>query len=382
MPTPMPTIAVSRFIPAASSEPKVSTRTRTATATPMNSVAPIVTPVVPKALPPTATSQAGVLGGGRGLLQCVEAAGVELARAATSNCTVARAARPSGLIAWLSKGLTTASTCGARCGRGDRPARSPRAYGGSATVAPVGGDEDDLRAGARRRRARPRRAGRARPGTPSRDGERVVEGAADGEQQGHDRAEDGEPGHRDEAAVAEGGAAEPGEEGAMGAVLRGSVGGAGRRWRRAAGAAARCVRGRRSRGRPGRPRDLRITTPSCSGDDDPGELGGREGRGGARRRAATVSISAVSRRCSALGVLGAARRPPRVPGGVQARTRCARAPRCGRRGTWTGSARRPRRPGRPPARCRRAASSARARLRAVSRANSAPNSSSLVRKLE
>ena len=55
MPTPMPTSAVG-FIPAASSRPKVSTSTRTATATPMNSVAPIATPVVPKALPPTATS--------------------------------------------------------------------------------------------------------------------------------------------------------------------------------------------------------------------------------------------------------------------------------------------------------------------------------------
>ena len=57
MPTPMPMSAVSRFIPAASSDPKVSTRTRTATTTPTNSVAPMVTPVLLNALPPTATSR-------------------------------------------------------------------------------------------------------------------------------------------------------------------------------------------------------------------------------------------------------------------------------------------------------------------------------------
>ena len=50
----------------------------------------------------------------------------------------------------------------------------------------------------------------------------------------------------------------------------------------------------------------------------------------------------------------AERRPPRGGAWRAGRTRCARAPRCGRRGRWTGTARR-RRPGRPPARSRSAA---------------------------
>src|SRR3982751_3046991 len=77
MPTAMPTSAVSRFIPAASSEPKVSASTATATATPTNSMAPIVTPVVPKALPPT-DLEPGVLGGVGGLRQGVETVGGEV----------------------------------------------------------------------------------------------------------------------------------------------------------------------------------------------------------------------------------------------------------------------------------------------------------------
>ena len=113
MPTPMPTIAVSRFIPAASSEPKVSTRTRTATPTPMNSVAPIATPVVPNALPPTATSRPA--SSAAAVVSC------SASRLVSSSCsrgtsywTVASAAPPSGVTAWLSKGLTAEATCGAR----------------------------------------------------------------------------------------------------------------------------------------------------------------------------------------------------------------------------------------------------------------------------
>ena len=113
MPTPMPTNAVSRFIPAASSEPKVSTRTSTATPTPMNSVGADRDAGGAEGVAADRHLQAGVLGGRRRLLQGVEAA-VSSSPGATSYWTVASAARPSGLIAWLSNGLTTAATCGAR----------------------------------------------------------------------------------------------------------------------------------------------------------------------------------------------------------------------------------------------------------------------------
>ena len=136
MPTAMPTTAVSRFIPAASSEPKVSTRTSTATATPTNSVAPIVTPVVPKALPPTATSNpasaaASVVSSRASRL------GGSISPCAASYRTVARAARPSGLIAKLSNGLTTESTCGA-CPAAATTCWMTAALAGSATVVPSG----------------------------------------------------------------------------------------------------------------------------------------------------------------------------------------------------------------------------------------------------
>ena len=78
MPTPMPISAVSRFIPAASSEPKVTTRTRTATITPMNSVAPTVTPVRPERIPTDGDLEAGVPRGGRRGLQGRHAAVLEV----------------------------------------------------------------------------------------------------------------------------------------------------------------------------------------------------------------------------------------------------------------------------------------------------------------
>jgi hypothetical protein len=112
MPTAMPMTAVSRFIPAASSEPKVSTRTRTATATPTNSVAPIVTPVVPKTLPPTATSRPASSAAAVVSWRASRLSGSRSSRT-TSKETVASAAPPSGAIAELANGLTTPSTWGA-----------------------------------------------------------------------------------------------------------------------------------------------------------------------------------------------------------------------------------------------------------------------------
>ena len=136
MPTPMPMNAVSRFMPAASSEPKVSTSTSTATATPSSSVGPISGPVEAKALPPTATSRPAssavpVVSWRASMLPSSSSP------RSTPNSTVASAARPSGLIAWLSNGLATDSTCGDRRASATTCSMAP-ATAGSATVEPSG----------------------------------------------------------------------------------------------------------------------------------------------------------------------------------------------------------------------------------------------------
>jgi hypothetical protein len=111
-PTPMPTSAVSRFMPAASREPKLTTRTRTATPTPMNSVAPTRTPVLPKALPPTATSSPA-----SSARVATASSAPRLPSSRSSRGTVyetfASAARPSGLTARVTNGSATAATWGA-----------------------------------------------------------------------------------------------------------------------------------------------------------------------------------------------------------------------------------------------------------------------------
>src|SRR5829696_2232659 len=136
IPTPMPTIAVSRFIPAASSDPKVSTSTRTATTTPTNSVAPMVTPVEPKASPPTATSRPASFAA-----SVVASRASRLLESSSSRSTPyrtdARAACPSGLTAELSNGLITAATCGAWPAAATTSAIAA-AFAGSATDSPSG----------------------------------------------------------------------------------------------------------------------------------------------------------------------------------------------------------------------------------------------------
>src|SRR4051812_3454423 len=242
MPTAMPMSAVSRFMPAASSEPKVRTSTRTATTTPTNSVAPMCTPVVPNALPPTAVSRPA---SSAALVASCRAS--RLAGSSSSwltvKSTVASAARPSGLTAELSNGLTTVSTCGAW----PAAATTPLDRAGEGRVGhrgALGGDEDDLCV----------HAGRGRGGRiqlvegglrlGARDGEPVVERATDGDQQGDDGTEEGQPGHRDQAAVPVGGAAQPGEERAHGKGLRDRFVRVGRLLGKAGGAVGCAGRGR------------------------------------------------------------------------------------------------------------------------------------------
>ena len=139
-------------MPAASSEPKVSTRTRTATRDADELGGADRDAGGAEGVAADGDLEAGVLGGRGGLLERVEARRRRARSRGTSYWTVARAARPSGLIAWLANGLTTAATCGRLPGRGDDLLDRRRRTAGSATVGAVGGDEDDLRA---RRRPAP-----------------------------------------------------------------------------------------------------------------------------------------------------------------------------------------------------------------------------------
>ena len=129
----------------------------------------------------------------------------------------------------------------------------------------VGRDEHDLR-------ARPGRAGRERGelvervlGLRSGDGEPVVEGAAERDEQGDDGAEDRQPGDRDQPAVPEGGAAEPREEGAHGRRVSGDQSVVAERSRRSSAVRSRSEAARS----PAEPRAApppstsRMTTPSC-----------------------------------------------------------------------------------------------------------------------
>ena len=183
------------------------------------------TPVRLKALPPTATSRPASSAAAVVACERVEAAGGQLlARHVELDRGQGRPAVGAERLA-----VERADHARRPAGPGRRRRRPPRSrrVGGVGHGGAVGGHEDDLRAGARRRRARARPAGRAPPATPTRDGEAVVEGAADGDQQGDDDAEQREPGDGDHAAVPEGGAAEPREERAHGKGSPGSVGGGG-----------------------------------------------------------------------------------------------------------------------------------------------------------
>src|SRR3954466_4428349 len=96
-------------------------------------------------------------------------------------------------------------------------------------------------AGAPRREPPEPGEGRLRLG--ARNGEPVVEGAADADEQGDDGTEQGQPRDGDDAPVPERGAAEAREEGAHGSP------GISRWSRNAAGGTGRCARGRRRRAR-------------------------------------------------------------------------------------------------------------------------------------
>ena len=243
MPTPMPMNAVSRFIPAASSEPKVSTRTSTATPTPMNSVAPIVRSGRAERVAADGDLQSGVLRGRRRLLERVEAAVLQLLPV---HVVLDRGQRgpPVGAERLAGERADHGVHLG-RFTRGGHDLLDRRRVGGVGDGGAVRGDEDDLGARAGRRRGElgqlVERVLRLRP----RDRELVLEGAADGDEQGHDRAEDRQPRDRHQPAVPEGGATEPREEGAHGKGTPEISGW----WRSAAGGAARRARGRRRRDR-------------------------------------------------------------------------------------------------------------------------------------
>ena len=242
-PMPTPSSAVRIGMPAASSEPKVTTSTTSATTRPSSSVGPI--------------SRAGrgerVAADGdlevrslrrppRASWESVDAAFLRALPRSTPNSTVASAARPSGadrLAVERAGPLRLLPAATARASATTLARWRPRTAG-SATVATVGRDEHDLGAGAGRAGGDLGQLVEGVLGLLIRDGEPVVERAAQRDEQRDDGAEDRQPGDRDQPAVPVGGAAEPREESAHGKRGLRRIS---RWWRNAAGGGARCVIG-------------------------------------------------------------------------------------------------------------------------------------------